>query len=198
MLTLASQSRVQHLLLREALTSQIAHQIVPALRSVSATETLAIGLAEVTTVKQFACGKRVFGHQLRYEKLLCSLIGFQQTGTFRTGMLLLCVRLVITQFNMVFVGQKLDGVAEVDVLLMLNIAEHVTAETATETMPYTQRRAHGKTWRFFIVERAQPYISASSGRLERNRCGHNVIQIGGGANFFDIFLQNHSWHSSPP
>ena len=22
--------------------------------------------------------------------------------------------------------------------------------------------------------------------------------VGGGANFFDIFLQNHSWHSSPP
>ena len=82
MLTLASQSRVQHLLLREALTSQIAHQIVPALRSVSATETLAIGLAEVTTVKQFTCSERIFGHQLRYEKLLRGLIGFQQAGTF--------------------------------------------------------------------------------------------------------------------
>ena len=102
------------------------------------------------------------------------------------------------QFDMVFVGQKLDSVTEVDVLLMFNIAEHVTAETTTETMPYTQRRAHGKTWRFFIVERAQPYISASSGRLERNRRGHNVIQIGGGANFFDIFLQNHSWHTFQP
>ena len=113
-------------------------------------------------------------------------------------MLLLGVRLVIMQFDMVFVGQKLDGVTEVDVLLMFNIAEHVTAEATTEAMPYTQRRAHGKTWRFFIVKRAQPYISASSGRLERNRRGHNVIQIGSGANFFDIFLQNHSWHSSPP
>ena len=124
------------------------------MRSVSTTETLAIGLAEVTTVKQFTCGERVFGHQLRYEKLLCGLVGFQQAGTFRTGMLLLGTRLVITQFDMVFVSQKLDGVAEVDVLLMFNIAEHVAAETATEAMPYAQRRAHGKTWRFFIVERA--------------------------------------------
>ena len=29
------------------------------------------------------------------------------------------------QFDMVFVGQKLDGVTEVDVLMMFNIAEHV-------------------------------------------------------------------------
>ena len=82
MLSLASQSRVQHLLLREAFAGQVPNQIVPTLRSVSTTETLAIGLAEVTTIKQFTCGERVFGHQLRYEKLLRGLIGFQQASTF--------------------------------------------------------------------------------------------------------------------
>ena len=162
MLALTGQTCVQHFLLCEALACQVPHQIIPALRSISATESLAIGLAEITAIKQFARGERVFGHQLRDEKLLRGLVGFQQAGTFRTGMLLLGVRLVITQFDMVFVGQKLDGITKVDVLLMLHIAEHVSAKTAAEAMPHTEHRTHGKAWRFLVMKRAQPHVCASS------------------------------------
>ena len=45
-------------------------------------------------------------------------------------------------------------VTKVDVLLMFDVAEHVAAETAAEAMPYAKRRAHGKTWRFLVMEGA--------------------------------------------
>ena len=59
MLALTGQTCVQHFLLCEALACQVPHQIIPALRSISATESLAIGLAEITAIKQFARGERV-------------------------------------------------------------------------------------------------------------------------------------------
>ena len=62
--------------------------------------------------------------------------------------------ILVMQLDMVFVGEKLHRLAEIDVLLMLNVAEHVAAETAAEAMPYAKRRAHGKTWRFLVMEGA--------------------------------------------
>ena len=151
-LTLTRKARIEHLLLREALACQMAYEIVPTLRRVSAAESLAVSLAEITAIEQFAGGKRLSGHQLRYEELLRRFVRFEQTGTLRTGMLGLGVRLIVTQLDMVPVGQQFHRITEVDVFLLLHIAEHVAAEATAETMPHAERGTHRKTRGLLVME----------------------------------------------
>ena len=89
MLAATGESGIQHLLLGEAFVCQMPHEIVPALRGVAAAEALAIGLAEIASAEQFACGERLLAHDLRGEEALGFLVRFKQTRAFRPGVLAL-------------------------------------------------------------------------------------------------------------
>ena len=197
-LALTGESRVEHLLLGEAFAGKVPHQVIPSLGGISAAEPLAVGLAEVATVQQLARGERLLGHQLGDEEFLRRLVGFEQACAFRTGVRGHVVGFVVMQFDMVFVGEQLHRVTKVDVLLMFDVAEHVAAETAAEAMPYAKRRAHGKTWRFLVMEGAQAYVCTGSRGFERDGRGYDVIQVGGGADLFYVFLLDHSRHTVQP
>ena len=188
---------VKHLLLRKPLGRKIANQIVPPLRRVPAAETLAVRPAEIASAEQLARGQSLLAHDLRHEKTLSLLVGLDQPGPLRPGMLGAPTGILVMQLDMVFVGEKLHRLAEIDVLLMLNVAEHVAAETAAETMPHAQRRPHGETRRLLVMERAQADERAGAGRPQRHARGHDVVQVRGGAHLLHVFLQNHSSHSPP-
>ena len=127
---------------------------IPSLGGISAAEPLAVGLAEIAAVQQLARGERLLGHQLGDEVFLRRLVGFEQACAFRTGVRGHVVGFVVMQFDMVFVGEQLHRVTEIDVLLMFDVAEHVAAETAAEAMPHAERGTYGKTWRFLVMEGA--------------------------------------------
>ena len=187
-LALTCESRVEHLLLGEAFAGKVPHQVIPSLGGISAAEPLA----------QLARGERLLGHQLGDEVFLRRLVGFEQACAFRTGVRGHVVGFVVMQFDMVFVGEQLHRVTKVDVLLMFNVAEHVTAETTAEAMPHAKRGTYGKTWRFLVMEGAQAYVCTGSRGFERDGRGYDVIQVGGGADLFYVFLLDHSRHTVQP
>ena len=78
-LPLPGKARVEHFLLRESLAGQMAHEIVPTLGRIAASEPLAVRLTEVAPVQKLSGGERLLGHQLGYEERLGGLVRFQQT-----------------------------------------------------------------------------------------------------------------------
>jgi hypothetical protein len=78
-------------------------------------------------------------------------------------------------------GQKFDGLPEIDLENVLNELDHVPADAATETFKNLPVRADIETRRFFVMERAQAgkVFSAS---FERNIFADNVNDVIGGLN----------------
>ncbi len=195
-LALAGQTGVEHLLLREPLVGQVAHQIVPSARRVAAAEPRAIGLRKITAGEQFAGGQRFVGHQLRHKEPLGLLVRLKQAralGAFGFGRI---AGLVVMQLDVVAVGEQLHRLAEIDVLLLFDVFEHVAAAAAAEAVPHAHRRAHAEARGLFVVEWAQAHIRPDAGGLQRHRGGDDLVQIGRVAYFLNVFFVNHARHGA--
>jgi hypothetical protein len=79
------------------------------------------------------------------------------------------------EFHSCLAGQNLHGFNEGDVLYFFNERDCVPAFTASETMPPPRVGPYMEGWRFFVVERAQPFQRIHAGWPKRDVSGDDVV-----------------------
>ncbi len=92
-------------------------------------------------------------------------------------------------------GETFDRLAEADVVHLLEEGVDVAAFAAAEAVVHADLRAHMEAGAAFVVERAEAFERADTGRTEADVVAHDVSDVGAGFDLFDVTLSNSAGHS---